>query len=477
MKSPPQCLAYAFPIVTGAIVAADVAIVFSLRSSADGMSLLNSGWLAGSLLLFAAIGALIVVKGGSPAVGWATSASGLLLASFQLVDDYSTWSITRSPVEPWSISVQIASGARQLGWMPGIWGLVSLALFYPTGRYPSSRWKRPYLIVTTLVVVFVALGFVMPLPLTDPLQQYENPLGIAVLEPVASSTAAAGLSVFFAAALITTGNMLVRAWRSRGDEREQFKWFATAIALFVIAQLFTGVINDAVDRAVDILSLVAMSLVPASIGIAILKYRLYDIDLLLSKTFVYAPLTAILGGIYAASIPLIRILFLGTTGKSSEETTVLTTVLVVALSLPVKSRIQSVVDKLFKEDERQRLQAYASEIGKASDMLEARTILSRFARLASVTVDAPIRIIIDAPAEIIEYPEGAAHSDQPTLIPLEHQSRVLGRIEVSRPRSGQVRPSNVSLIRNASTNLARITHLIGSNRSTAGEPTGDVQTV
>lgn len=464
MKASYRFLPILILAAAGLIAAADVWTTVRMWRADQGIGLLNTIGPSGAALLFAAVGAVIVLKRGSHAVGWAAIATGFFMQAFQFADHFATWSLSNDPVGPFGVATQFTAGARQGVWLLALWSLASLALLYPSGAFPSPRWRFPYFVVTGAVSLLVALGFVLPVPLEAPLDQYETFWGIAALEPLADYVVAVGLVSFLIVTLVVAANMLFRAWRSTGDEREQFKWFATSVALFMGAQLFVGEINDTVSRIADIATGIAILAIPVSIGFAILRYRLYDIDILIGKTLVYAPLTAVLAGTYSAAVLLFRFLAVGVTGKSSEETIVLTTLLVAAMFLPVKNFLQSWVDRLFKEDEKKRLDAYLKEVKRAADMLETETVLSRFAQDAFDLIGQPVRIVVDQPFGVIEHPVGAAHSPDPIVVPLVEGKYRLGQIEVSKPPAGAIRPSHLESIYSASLQLARIARLTGSKR-------------
>jgi hypothetical protein len=142
----------------------------------------------------------------------------------------------------------------------------------------------------------------------------------------------------------------MRYRRGSPTEREQLKWFASAVALTVIFVLpaVPGTPFGAIAEIAWLLGVVSFMLIPVAIGIAILRYRLYDIDRIINRAFVYVPLTAIVAGIYTASIALSQRL-LAAMGQKSDMAIVLTTLVVVVVFTPIKNAVQATVDRRFKE--------------------------------------------------------------------------------------------------------------------------------
>lgn len=402
--------------------------------------------------LFAAVGVLIVARRGNHVVGWAAVATGLFLVAFEVVDLFTLYSFLPDQNRSIGLAAKVAAGARQSTWLLFIGAFGLLALYYPTGQLPSPRWKLPLWTMAVFVLGVALFGMFIPIRLEEPLDLLPNPLGISSLEPIADYFMVVGLGGVFASIFAIGGNMLFRAWRSTNDEREQFKWFAVSVTLFIGANIFING-DNMVSRIATVLAFVGLIAVPLSIGAAILKYRLYEIDVVIGRTLVYAPLTAILAGTYSASVLLFRFLFVGATGSSSSETIVLTTLVVAAMFLPVKNRLQSQVDHLFKEDERKRLNAYVRDLEHLADLLEPKVALKRFAQRASGTTGFPVKVVVFQSTRYFEHPEGAAHSPDPMIIPLATEAGQIGRIELSGAR---LRAAHVDSVKKGAPSLARI---------------------
>jgi hypothetical protein len=182
-----------------------------------------------------------------------------------------------------------------------------------------------------------------------------------------------------AAALLAASALVVRYRRGDGVERAQIRWLALSgsfvAAAFAIASFQISPISD---RAWE-LGFLFLSLMPIAIGVAVTRYRLYEIDRLINRTLVYGSLTAILAGIFTAGIGFAQRLFIATTGETSDAAIVLTTLVVATLYAPLRKRLEAVIDRRFKYEHLQ-FGAYRDELTRVLDVLdplEPRTTRSR----------------------------------------------------------------------------------------------------
>ena len=137
---------------------------------------------------------------------------------------------------------------------------------------------------------------------------------------------------------------LVRFRRAAPDERHQLKWFTLAAALLAVVLLANALIGDALAVPLAI----CVGLVPAAIGIAVLRYRLYDVDFLINRTLVWVPLTALLGGLYASLVALIQRIFVNVTGDRSDAAIIITTLVLAGLFTPARRILDTIVDTRFR---------------------------------------------------------------------------------------------------------------------------------
>ena len=256
--------------------------------------------------------------------------------------------------------------------------MLLILLLFPNGRLPSHRWR----LVAWAVVLFHLLGMfekVVRPTVGDAIDRdvFRNPTGIESLAGVAEIAGAVSFLSVPLLLLASVASVWVR-WRRAGDvEREQIKWLVYAAACGVVALGgLAGLILFGEDSYVAFfffsLGFAAIFLgVPAAIGIAILKYRLYDIDLIINRTLVYGSLTATLVALYFGAVVLMQRIFVLLTGQQSTLAVVASTLLIAALFTPLRRRIQSFIDRRFyrrKYDAARTLRAFSAQLRDETDL-------------------------------------------------------------------------------------------------------------
>jgi hypothetical protein len=294
---------------------------------------------------FMVVGALIVAHRPSNAIGWMFSAIALLAFTAGVAVEYATYAlVTRPGSLPGAI---LAAWYASWPWYPAIaLALVFTPLLFPTGRLLSPRWWPVAWLAgaaTAAFTVLAALRTELGLG-TIPAQVVANPIGVAGVENPEESTVGVALVVLMIVLmLVAFGSLVIRFRRSRGEERQQLKWFTYAAALlplFVLADFLPGTVGDLV-------SAFPIVLLPVAAGVAILRYRLYEIDQLINRTLVYGLLTALLAGVYTGAVLILGQLF-GGVGRDPPSWVVAgATLTVAALFQPARRRIQAVVDRRF----------------------------------------------------------------------------------------------------------------------------------
>ena len=262
--------------------------------------------LALAFTAFMVVGAVIVAHRPGNALGWIFSAIGLLSSFGVLTMEYAEYAYLTNPG---SLPGAAVAAWFSWWWLP-ILGLIFVftPLLFPTGRLPSPRW-RPVAVVGGLAIAAVTLlGAVRPtLKLQNEEVYLPNPVGLAgAPDPENGALGAVLLGVLAACMAASVVSVVLRFRRSEGVERQQLKWFTSAAALMLLVQLATmTVLPDGV--AGELLFGLSIALVPIAAGVAILRYRLYDIDRLINRTLVSAALTAVLGAVYAGLVLALRV--------------------------------------------------------------------------------------------------------------------------------------------------------------------------
>ena len=318
---------------------------------------------------FMAVGAVIVAHRPGNALGWIFAAIGLLSAVGVLAMEYAEYAYLTNPG---SLPGAAVAAWFSWWWLP-ILGLIFMftPLLFPTGRLPSPRW-RPVAVVGGLAIAAVTLlGAVRPtLKLQNEEVYLPNPVGLAgAPDPENGTLGAVLLGVLAACMAASVVSVVLRFRRSEGVERQQLKWFTSAAALMLVVQLATmTVLPDGV--AGDLLFGLSIALVPIAAGVAILRYRLYDIDRLINRTLVYAALTAVLGAVYAGLVLALGLLG-GVGGELPSWAVAVATLAVAALFQPARRRVQAAVDRRFNRrryDAARTVEAFSARLRDQVDL-------------------------------------------------------------------------------------------------------------
>ena len=293
------------------------------------------------VLVFATAGLLISRQQPRNAVGWLLLGGGLALGGVFLGYLVGVLLTETDPaLGGWFVLV----GVVLFG--PAIYlvgpGLVSV---FPDGRPLPGWWTGAYWLSAAAIAAGAVVIAFAPGPLEESIA-VANPLGIAVL-PSGVRDVANVLTGFTLAAgtLIAVASLVVRYRRSASDARHQLKWLVFVGVLLTPAlplSLVTG------DTWTAIVAMVALGLVPIAVVVAVLRYRLYEIDTLINRTLVYVPLVGITAGLYAGSVALLQRIFTAVTGDTSDAAAVICALALAAVFTPIRNAIQSAVDRRFK---------------------------------------------------------------------------------------------------------------------------------
>jgi hypothetical protein len=300
-------------------------------------------WLPAALDLgsFVTVGAVVVSRQPHNRIGWLCCAAGLLGIITAFSGEYARYAFgPHGGPLPGGLAM-----AWLNAWIGTFWAALVLSLLlllFPTGRPPSRRWRPVAWACTVCVTALCVQQAVMPGPLEASGQP--NPLGIdsarAALEQIYSL-----LNVCFAVLiLLCAGSVVVRFRRAGGVERQQLKWFVYAAGqlavLFALAVGLPGLWSRWVSPLLsDLVFGISFALIPVAIGIAILRYRLYDIDRLIRRTLVYGLLSALLAAVYAGLVLSLEEVFGGIGGQPPSWVVAGATLAVAALFQPARRRI------------------------------------------------------------------------------------------------------------------------------------------
>jgi hypothetical protein len=307
---------------------------------------------------YSVIGAIIASRLPKHPIGWICCAIGLIAAVDHFGGEYAVYALLALP--------HPLPGGEAMLWLQGwFWMLfigliVFLLLLFPTGRLPGTRW-RPFAWVSGAVISVGVVWSSVISPAVD-LNAPPSPVQLSVL-----------LLGGVAAASLVVGRRGVS-----GVERQQIKWLLyVGPIMFVASGLHIGFYYFWLPEgswglwASDLLVIVGGLSVPIAIGVAILRYRLYEIDLIINRTLVYGSLTVLLVALYFGGIVVLQRVFVTLTGQQSTLAVVASTLLIAAMFTPLRRRIQSFIDRRFyrrKYDARKTLETFSAQLRNETDL-------------------------------------------------------------------------------------------------------------
>ena len=323
-------------------------------------------------LVFAVVAALILSNQPRNTIGW------LLMVSVGAF-------VVGGPLESYLAHLAPSSSAPTLplllavwfsnwGWLLLIFPLLLILLLFPNGRPPTPRWRWVSVAAIAWLLLFVLIA-TLPRQLTTPDFVLDNPIGVLKHDTVEllAGVWIAGLLVLVVAC---SAGLFVRYRRANDTERGQIKWLLYACALFLVVYIGGTVSGVGGSSGIGgyiwgvFFGLNLMTL-PAAIGIAILRYRLYDIDLLINRTLVYGPLTALLSSAYVGSVVGLQSLLRALTGQDSTLAIVASTLVIAALFVPLRRRVQGFVNRRFyrrKYYARKTLETFSTRLRNETDL-------------------------------------------------------------------------------------------------------------
>ncbi len=347
-------------------------------------------------LSFPLVGALIASRRPKNPIGWICLVAGLFWMFIALSSASNAYELAKTGTITSSVTLDALT---QWIWVPpvGLLGIYMILLF-PDGRLPSRRW-RPFALFAGAVMVLTSVAVTIS---PGPLEGHpgvSNPFGLEGYSIVAQTLLRAPV-LFPICILISAFSLIWRYRHSGGEVRLQIRWVAFAASLvgityavalvsgfFLIPEtssaeqgtpLWLALIQDAV--------LMSYAGVPIAVGFAVLRYRLYDIDILINRTLVYGSLTAMLVALYVGGVVGLQALLRLLSGQESTLAVVASTLAIAALFNPLRRRVQAFVDRRFyrkKYDARKTLEAFS---GKLRDETDLQTLSGDLVRVVSETM-------------------------------------------------------------------------------------------
>ena len=325
-------------------------------------------------LAFSTVGVLVAYKQPRNLIGWLLLGIGALYATELFAGNYGVYTLVTNPG---SLPGEVV-GAWLTSWVWIFGGSLVLFvfLFFPDGKLPSPRWRPVSWLVLANTVLAVAPFAFDPGPLSEFSEKVHlvNPVGIAGSAGLLATFSRVSFVLLIPISLALVYAFFVRFRRARGDERQQIKWVAYGVAVFALAVIIVSAWPSLDGTLVGgALFLVGFLAIPTAMAVAILQYRLFDIDVVINRTLVYTVLTTVLALLYFGSIALFQAVLIVLTGQTSQLAVVASTLLIAALFNPLRHRTQSFIDRRFyrkRYDAAKTLEAFGVSLREETDLGE-----------------------------------------------------------------------------------------------------------
>jgi hypothetical protein len=366
-------LAWSLMVLSVVLLVGGIALDHMTRSTAQERSYygpVDAVFYLATVLTFSVVGAIIASRQPRSAIGWLFCGVGLVMGINSLAGGYAEYRLSGG-YGPWSL-VETAAWFASWSWTILVYLPTSfLLLLFPDGRLPSPRWRPVAWCAAIGLIGFVAGTALQPGPLGD-FPKITNPYGVD--SPIVGAVGVAGVILAAASMVASAVSLIVRTRRAGRVERQQIKWLAYGGAVAVGAIFVSSVISTiwSADVGIALISLGLLG-VPIFTGVAIARYRLYDIDIVINRTLVYGALTAALVAVYFGGVATLQALFRALTGQEQQAqlAIVVSTLVIAALFNPLRGRIQGFIDRRFyrrKYDAAKTLGAFSAKLRDKTDL-------------------------------------------------------------------------------------------------------------
>ena len=310
------------------------------------------------------VGALIVSRHPRHPIGWMFCVAPLFFGASFLTRQYAILALVVTPG-----ALPFGQAMAWFGFWLDIPALAVFVLFlpllFPDGHLPSPRWRPMAFAAAAAVAITVLITMVAPATYAPLYPSIRNPIGLDQYTGVFDAIEGAMQLLLLVVVAVGAAAVFSRVRRADADERRQIKWFAYAGTILLVTFVVDAMARlvPSLSPVTDILAGLALSAFPAAVGIAILRNRLYDIDLIINRTVVYVLLTAILAGVYTAAVALFQRTFVALSGQNSDLAIVMTLFVLATVFTPIKNTLQSTVDR--------RIKPTTSHIGQTATRISA----------------------------------------------------------------------------------------------------------
>jgi len=409
-------------------------------------------------LSLSVIGALVVSRQPGNALGWVfTLVGGLVILNFA-GSVYAAFALNRGQGS-WPAGLAIAWLSSGWLWIPiSALLVIFVPLLFPTGRALSPRWRFPAWFAMAFIVLAGISNALMPGPLST-IPRISNPLGLAGQAAILNKLGNLSGALLLIAVAGAVTSLVVRFRRARGQERQQLKWFLYGGVLFVVPFVVHGFIFP--QQIQNLLFMLFLPALPISIAIAMLKYRLYDIDLVINKSLVFGTLAAFITAVYVGIVVGIGTLA-GSAGKPNLALSILATAIVAVAFQPARERIQRIANRLVYGKRATPYEVMADFSERMAGVLSVDEVLPRMAEAAARGVGAKaarIRLFLPNESErIVSWPVGPELDRVDRVLPVSYRGAEVGEIAVAKPTGEPITPAEGKLLTDLAAQAGLVMH-------------------
>jgi signal transduction histidine kinase len=451
-----------------AILALAATITFTILNGSGQDDVLFVPFAAAMVVGYSTVGAILASRARGNVIGWLMMGIGLAFALTGVTSEYGTYAFETHPG-----AVPLGSFAALLSeilWLPIIVSICLLAALYPTGRVPTPRWRFLPPATVAFIALFVVGYSLAPTALEDAglPPAVKNPLGVDALEPLADIvgvTAGMGLLVI---APLSLAALVLRYRRSRGEERQQIRWLAyvagTTAALIVTSLLIALLVGETFGETVlaQAFFLATFSMIgigiPVAMGVAVLRYRLYDLDVVVKKTVLYATVAALLTAVF-----VVAAIVIGSLAGTSDTAAVVAAAVIGVSFWPALRVARRIADRVVyggRATPYEILSEFSTRVGSA---YESDDVLPRMARILRDAVGARRATVWlrvgdelrpaalspsgDAPRAISLMGDVLPSLAPDAAVEVRDRAELLGALAVSMPANDPMNPSKERLVR------------------------------
>lgn len=428
-------LAWGLCAITILGILAGILVDFRLQSrTVLSLSYLNQLSISLFLVISAVVASLIISRHPRNIIGWLLMFYPLLTGLLSLLNSQPP---VITSINQLTLPIYLYLWVNSWSWWLFIGPILLIPLLFPTGKLLSRHWRWVIYALSTAFGSFLLIATFSPMKQAGNVE-IPNPLGI--IPAAALSTILVVFQILLAVSTIgSVAALFVRYRRAQVDEREQIKWLLYACGIFLIVYLIGFLQSD--NEWWGIVFNIIVIGIPISIGAAILRYHLWDIDLIINRTLVYVPLTAILAGLYSASISLTQKFLVATTGQKSDTALVMTTFILVAAFTPIKNVLQQFVDKHFKDSTNplKQIRALDTQVRSVMEVLDGNQLTHRLLQTSLSAFNASsgaVYLINGEQMRLIHASPGWRDEDGKLSLPLQWAGRHLGLLCLGTRKSG-----------------------------------------